>query len=1562
MRSFISNEAADFVKRHEEHVRYLALLACLSLVVALGTWGALRLTGQAQNHQAKVLECPLELHTHVQSCYDGAGALICGQTDFAVHKHNLDCYDDSGVLVCQLGEHEEHEHTDACYRTERVLTCGFEESAPAPEPAPAEPHTHTDACYTDTKTLACGQQEHTHTDACYAAPAQPVLACTQPEHTHTDACYTQTQVETGRDLTCALPEHAHTDACYGEDGALACGMEKHAHADACYTVTYETQTSLTCAQAEHTHTDACYAAPAQPTNAPTCGLEEHAHTEDCYTTEHTLTCGLEEGAPAAETPQAPAEPAAPAHTHTDACYQTVRTLVCKEEQCIVHEHTEDCYTPTAAFDALSEAERAELAERGVDLEHLLAAQMADGTPAYITCGLPVQPEHTHGEECFKVVDLADDEVEALAPSAENADGEDDDTFIVEPGTLDTRTYEDDTLKATAAFAPEAGIPADAELRVAVIAPEDERYARRAGQAQEALGLTEEQAGQAAMTLLNIGFFRTDETGAETEVEPQAAVTVTVQMKQDGFAVGEAVSVVHFPGDEDEGVYMEPEILTATAPGEDGAATFVADSFSDFMLISGLPGEQPAGDTPAPIAEGDFTKYTGTGSDLDGKQVVIVANGKAMKSDLSGTTVTPSGNTLTNVSDDMIWVFSGSGNSYTLKNGNANLTLTGNHVSLDAGTGTVFAITGSAAAGFTFKSANSNFYLTFNNNALGVNARASTNFTLYCKGTGGSISPTPTPTPTPGGGDGGGGGGVIGGDGAGSTTNVSFTKYNEKNEKLSGAVFTLTGPSYPALGLTLTSDANGVLANGNATSFYLAQGDYKLEETTPPTGYKKGPDCTFTVDANGMITETSTDDLVDFGTPSTDTVVHNYEGDGTGLDGLAFTVFGCDFANASGPFMKQNGNSLAATAKYDYSDEVVLGDVLNAADNDDSVIWVFEKASDADNTYYIKNKGSSQYMYISGASYGNAGTLSFDNSQKTAFTITKDKIETHTGRMCYYISVGQPSGNQTPVIEYTGSNFNFNYNGKGTLLLFIGTYATVETTYSNATITNKPEEKPKAIPTGSKQIAGGTDELYDLVLTAQFEDGAVVPDTGTLTITDTLSDYVEFADLTATNIWLESTQKSGSPGPTLYQGNWNGTALTSTNPDWLELSIAGGQITAKLDLEKLKSYNPPAGAMPLDGLGSIALKLKIRPSAKAYAEYAKTGYPHKGGDGTNYDTWTGSAVQEGFFSNAERSATVTYGGTTKELPMPVVQVKAATLALVKHDEKGQPLQGAKFELYDETGVTQGTTAGGGSTVTPKADVAPLWVGTSDGSGNVTAAGGSALKLGHGTYYLLETDVPSGYAKPAAIVITVERGKITGVTQGSETLTVTGPNSSGQYSLTVTNHKKTVKVDLVKVSENEPGTKLAGAQFDLYKADTAGAENFASGTPQGLPEGHYTKVNTGGPMISADGTGIFGEDIELEIGATYYLVERKAPDGYLMLTGPVTITIESSGKVTASCAGMSGWAASNSDGSWTISVHNGTGQALPETGGTGAEPYTMGGSLLASLALVYIALQGRRGKQQ
>lgn len=239
----------------------------------------------------------LEIHQHTADCYDANGNPTCGYADFVVHSHDSRCYDETGNLWCPLSEIEVHRHTAGCYTLPEVHTHAKGCYTSVRGNLVCGQHVHTDACYTETAVLACGleeSEEHQHDENCYETSRE--LSCgIDSDHSHTDACYEWEQVlscdlptDSAEDaqpvLVCTKPEivrHRHTPACFDADGNLICGQPQileHRHSGACFEAVAEPVDTgtLTCTDTAHVHTARCYG-----TRELVCGQEEHTHSKAC---------------------------------------------------------------------------------------------------------------------------------------------------------------------------------------------------------------------------------------------------------------------------------------------------------------------------------------------------------------------------------------------------------------------------------------------------------------------------------------------------------------------------------------------------------------------------------------------------------------------------------------------------------------------------------------------------------------------------------------------------------------------------------------------------------------------------------------------------------------------------------------------------------------------------------------------------------------------------------------------------------------------------------------------------------------------------------------------------------------------------------------------------------------------------------------------------------------------------------------------------------------------------------------------------------------------------------
>ncbi len=164
-------------------------------------------------------------------------------------------------------------------------------------------------------------------------------------------------------------------------------------------------------------------------------------------------------------------------------------------------------------------------------------------------------------------------------------------------------------------------------------------------------------------------------------------------------------------------------------------------------------------------------------------------------------------------------------------------------------------------------------------------------------------------------------------------------------------------------------------------------------------------------------------------------------------------------------------------------------------------------------------------------------------------------------------------------------------------------------------------------------------------------------------------------------------------------------------------------------------------------------------------------------------------------------------------------------------------------------------------------------------------------------------------------------------------------------------------IVKKVDKSNRTQLPGAEFTLKKSGESGEISFVG------ENGVYHVAAAGGSATLAVGTS--GNQMGklvlsgLDVG-TYELTETKAPDGYIKLSAPVTITItdaNSNGLVDDSSASADG-----TDGYVELTVENGKGFTLPSTGGMGTMLFTAIGTVLMGGGLVLLLLYLRRRNRQ
>ena len=202
----------------------------------------------------------------------------------------------------------------------------------------------------------------------------------------------------------------------------------------------------------------------------------------------------------------------------------------------------------------------------------------------------------------------------------------------------------------------------------------------------------------------------------------------------------------------------------------------------------------------------------------------------------------------------------------------------------------------------------------------------------------------------------------------------------------------------------------------------------------------------------------------------------------------------------------------------------------------------------------------------------------------------------------------------------------------------------------------------------------------------------------------------------------------------------------------------------------------------------------------------------------------------------------------------------------------------------------------------------------------------------------------------------------IERDKETNTVTlkysnDPNNAESYgyaSDTANLYSFNVKVD--KHAADNTAKKLVGAEF--YFKNSSGQYYKRDETTKNVT---WVLNKAEATMLSSDTNGVL-TFTGIDMG-TYYLEETKAPDGYNLLSGVVTVVINKNAANNGYVATVDLHSATVAADNLTVtaSIANSTGTMLPETGGTGTIIFIVVGAVAVIGAGLFLVTNKRMSKE-
>lgn len=398
-------------------------------------------------------------------------------------------------------------------------------------------------------------------------------------------------------------------------------------------------------------------------------------------------------------------------------------------------------------------------------------------------------------------------------------------------------------------------------------------------------------------------------------------------------------------------------------------------------------------------------------------------------------------------------------------------------------------------------------------------------------------------------------------------------------------------------------------------------------------------------------------------------VKGAKGDAPGVDVLFVIDRSGSMGSGSGSTYT---NLLPEVQKLLTKNDGVIDQIFAKEGNVNSIAYVAFSSKNGtytSNWYQASNKASLKSS-INGLNA--SGGTNWTHAMKAASDVMSKKRNSQNEKVVIFLSDGKP----TFTLNYWGKEDG---DGKNTSSSY---YSDAANQVANSSDLKTAKFYSIYLTNGTKTgMQTFTNLLTQKGVSASLENGTslntaltnilnqIIPTYKDVVITDTLSEYVVFAE--------------GDPKVTVTKRTAAGVVTT----------LDASQYTATVDPASKKVTVRLLNGGSLEDGATYTISFKVKPSEKANTEYAQNNsYPHTGDAGTG----STSANQKGFYSNDYDKTNVSYkiDGTsdsgTAKYPRPVVQVTTRPLSYEKVWQQPDAITAPDGNVVLHVVYTDGTT--------------------------------------------------------------------------------------------------------------------------------------------------------------------------------------------------------------------------------------------------------------------------------